>query len=120
MKMRLHGRDDIKYSGPQTEDFVFVSAVDTSYPIQDSFYAENQLFEKYASSGTVIAVLGMIAFGMLIVCLVWLTIVAGRSNRDDELHLNWFDAMENRSGSDGSDCVMAYSGIAVRKYFITY
>ena len=88
----LTWRDDIKYSGPQTEDFVFVSAVDTSYPIQDSFYAENQLFEKYASSGTVIAVLGMIAFGMLIVCLVWLTTVAGRSNRDDELHLNWFDA----------------------------
>ena len=88
----LTWRDDIKYSGPQTADFVFVSAVDTSYPIQDSFYAENQLFEKYASSGTVIAVLGMIAFGMLIVCLVWLTIVAGRSNRDDELHLNWFDA----------------------------
>lgn len=88
----LTWRDDIKYSGPQTEDFVFVSAVDTSYPIQDSFYAENQLFEKYASSGTVIAVLGMIAFGMLIVCLVWLTIVAGRSNRGDELHLNWFDA----------------------------
>lgn len=88
----LTWRDDIKYSGPQTEDFVFVSAVDTSYPIQDSFYAENQLFEKYASSRTVIAVLGMIAFGMLIVCLVWLTIVAGRSNRDDELHLNWFDA----------------------------
>lgn len=88
----LTWRDDIKYSGPQTEDFVFVSAVDTSYPIQDSFYAENQLFEKYASSGTVIAVLGMIAFGMLIVCLVWLTIVAGRSNRDDELHLKWFDA----------------------------
>lgn len=88
----LTWRDDIKYSGPQTEDFVFVSAVDTSYPIQDSFYAENQLFEKYASSGTVIAVLGMIAFGMLIVCLVWLTVVAGRSNRDDELHLNWFDA----------------------------
>lgn len=88
----LTWRDDIKYSGPQTEDFVFVSAVDTSYPIQDSFYAENQLFEKYASSGTVIAVLGMIAFGMLIICLVWLTTVAGRSNRDDELHLNWFDA----------------------------
>lgn len=88
----LTWRDDVKYSGPQTEDFVFVSAVDTSYPIQDSFYAENQLFEKYASSGTVIVVLGMIAFGMLIVCLVWLTTVAGRSNRDDELHLNWFDA----------------------------
>lgn len=88
----LTWRDDVKYSGPQTEDFVFVSAVDTSYPIQDSFYAENQLFEKYASSGTVIAVLGMIAFGMLIICLVWLTTVAGRSNRDDELHLNWFDA----------------------------
>lgn len=88
----LTWRDDVKYSGPQTEDFVFVSAVDTCYPIQDSFYAENQLFEKYASSGTVIAVLGMIAFGMLIVCLVWLTTVAGRSNRDDELHLNWFDA----------------------------
>lgn len=88
----LTWRDDVKYSGPQTEDFVFVSAVDTSYPIQDSFYAENQLLEKYASSGTVIAVLGMIAFGMLIVCLVWLTTVAGRSNRDDELHLNWFDA----------------------------
>ncbi len=28
----------------------------------------------------------------LIICLVWLTVVAGRSNRDEELHLNWFDA----------------------------
>lgn len=88
----LTWRDNIKYSGPQTEDFVFVAAVDTNYPIQDSFYAENQLFEKYASSGMAVAALGMISFMTLIICLVWLTVVAGRSSRDEELHLNWFDA----------------------------
>lgn len=33
----LTWRDNIKYSGPQTEDFVFVAAVDTNYPIQTAF-----------------------------------------------------------------------------------
>lgn len=39
-----------------------------------------------------VAALGMISFMTLIICLVWLTVVAGRSSRDEELHLNWFDA----------------------------
>ncbi len=64
MKMRLHGETILNIPDHRRKILCFVSAVDTSYPIQDSFYAENQLFEKYASSGTVIAVLGMIAFGM--------------------------------------------------------
>lgn len=95
----LTWRDEVKYSGPQREEFVFVAAVDTKYPIQDNFYAENQLFEKYASSGIMIAVLGMVSFGILLVCVVWLTVVAGRSSHDDEIHLNWFDAWKTEAAA---------------------
>lgn len=85
-------RDEIKYSGPQRDNFVFVAAVDTKYPIQDNFYAENKLFEKYASRGMTIAALAMISLGILIVCIVWLTAIAGRTSDENGVRLNWFDA----------------------------
>lgn len=72
-------------------DFVFVAAVDTSYSIQDVFYDGAKVYAKFAPYVKV-AGIGFAA-GMIIVLLslVWLGIVAGRTAEDEELHLNVFD-----------------------------
>lgn len=84
-------RDEIKLSGPQEKDFIFAACVDTAYPIQDDFFTEHQLFEKYGSNANEVAILGLGAGLLFLVCTVWLALIAGRNNVDDKLHLNWFD-----------------------------
>ena len=84
-------KDLIQYSGPAEENFVYAVGVDTSYPIQDSFYSQNQIYEKYGSRMQGIAILGLAAAILFLTGIVWLTIIAGRNIKDEELHLNWFD-----------------------------
>lgn len=84
-------RDMAKYTGTNEDDFVFAAAVDTAYPIQDSFYAENRLYEQYGSSAREVAFLGLAAGILAVVGIIWLTFVAGRRAKDEELHLCWFD-----------------------------
>ncbi len=84
-------RDEVKYSGFDEENFLFAAAVDTAYPVQDVFYTENALYEKYGSSARRVAVFGCISAVLLIVSILWLTVIAGRSDKDEELHLNAFD-----------------------------
>ena len=84
-------RHTVENMGTAGEDFVYAVGINTDYPVQDSYYGQNQRYEKYAP-----AIQGVIAMGILSVVgilgiLVWLTIVAGRTNRDGELHLNFFD-----------------------------
>lgn len=84
-------RSGIKYTGPIQDDFIFAAAIDTDYPVQDAFYKENRLYEKYGSRirGTIFW--GSGALIIFLVCVLWLAVVAGRSSTDEELHLNWFD-----------------------------
>lgn len=84
-------RDMVKTSGLDEEEFLFAAAVDTSYPVQDSLYTENALYEKYGGSARMIAGFGCLAVLLLIGSVLWLTVVAGRSDKDKELHLNAFD-----------------------------
>lgn len=84
-------RDAVKYSGLDEEEFFFAASVDTTYPVQDSFYSENALYDKYGGSARRIAVFGCLAAVLLLGCILWLTVVAGRSDKDDALHLNAFD-----------------------------
>lgn len=84
-------RDMVKNSGFDEENFLFAASVDTAYPVQDSFYSENALYEKYGGSARRIAVFGGAAAVLLLISILWLTVVAGRSDKDDELHLNAFD-----------------------------
>lgn len=84
-------RSGIKYTGPIQDDFIFAAAIDTDYPVQDAFYKENRLYEKYG-----LRIRGTIFWGsgaliIFLVCVLWLAVVAGRSSTDEELHLNWFD-----------------------------
>lgn len=84
-------RDSVKYSGLDEEDFVFAAVVDTEYPIQDTFYTENALYDRYGSSVRQVAGFGVLAAVLLVGSILWLVVIAGRSDRDEELHLNAFD-----------------------------
>lgn len=84
-------RDDVKYSGGKENGFIYAVGVDTSYPIRDAFYTEAKWYEKYGSSAREVAWIGIAAGIMAVLVIVWLTVVAGRSDKDDELHLNGFD-----------------------------
>ena len=64
-------------SNSWTDDYVFAFAIDTTYPVQDQFYQENQIYVRYAPFARMVLGIGVVtAFGA-IVCLIWLTIIAG-------------------------------------------
>lgn len=91
----LSWRESVKYSvqyaGGKDEDFVFAIGIDTSYPIKDGFYSGAYLYERYGSNIRQTAVAGIIMALALIGIMIWLTVTAGRSGKDEELHLNAFD-----------------------------
>lgn len=70
---------------------VFLAAVDTSYPVQDIFQENRKAYEQYspyvglAEAGLLVSVVGYI------VCLIWLTMIAGRKIAEEGVHLNGFD-----------------------------
>ncbi|XCP85212.1 HAMP domain-containing sensor histidine kinase [Roseburia hominis] len=77
-----------------SENHICVFAVDTKYPIQDSFYQEYQQYNRYTSLSSVVAVtmiLGGIGF---VVCLIWLTVIAGRNNREEGISLMFVDRIK--------------------------
>lgn len=84
-------RDEVRYSGNKENGFIYAAGVDTSYPIKDPFYSEARLYEKYGSSAKEVVWLGIVAGVMAVIIIIWLTIVTGRNDKDDELHLNAFD-----------------------------
>lgn len=84
-------RDTIKYSGLNEDEFLFAASVDTSYPIQDVFHNENETYIKYGAGAKTIGVFACAAAVIAVICVLWLCVVAGRNNLDEELHLNAFD-----------------------------
>lgn len=83
--------NQIRYGGISEEDFIFAAAVDTKYPVQDEFYSENELYKEYGSYARYLIFWGLTAAVIFLINVLWLIVTAGRSSRDDELHLNWFD-----------------------------
>lgn len=76
-----------------TEDYVFAFGVDTDYPIQDDFFAENENYEQYAPLSRNVFLLGLLTGLGAAVCLIWLTIVSGRSNKEEGVSLQAIDKM---------------------------
>ncbi|MDO4313810.1 MAG: histidine kinase dimerization/phospho-acceptor domain-containing protein, partial [Eubacteriales bacterium] len=77
-------------SGP-AEDFEFVVALDTSYPVQDAYYYARENYQQISGNIGGMLVMGIISAVILLVSVVWLTAVAGRRPEDEELHLHPFD-----------------------------
>lgn len=83
----------------EPQDFVFVMGVDTKYPVQDTFYYESHSYSYY-QSGIGLAISGAVLSGiLLLVCVIWLTVVAGRKPGDQELYLIGFDHLPTEIGA---------------------
>ena len=79
------------YSSEKKWNSVFAVAVDTTYTIQDQFYNNKVAYDNnipYFKGTTWLLVLSIILF---LGATIWLTLEAGRTAEDEELHLNGFD-----------------------------
>lgn len=79
------------YSSEKKWNSVFAVAVDTIYTIQDQFYQNKVAYDNnipYFKGTTWLLVLSIILF---LGATIWLTLEAGRTAEDEELHLNGFD-----------------------------
>lgn len=79
------------YSSEKKWNSVFAVAVDTTYTIQDQFYQNKAAYDNNIPyfKGTIwLLVLSIILF---LGATIWLTLEAGRTAEDEELHLNGFD-----------------------------
>lgn len=79
------------YSSEKKWNSVFAVAVDTTYTIQDQFYHNKVAYDNnipYFKGTTWLLVLSIILF---LGATIWLTLEAGRTAEDEELHLNGFD-----------------------------
>ena len=89
----------LDYADGIGNDYVFAAAVDTDYPIQDIFYTcqkEYGIYAPYLNSAIFVAAISLVLF---IISLVWLTICAGRSTQDEELHLISYDHWKTLFGA---------------------
>lgn len=75
----------------ESEDFVYAVAVDTAFPILDEYAEANAAYKEYAPYMSVMVILAIVSAAVLIGCIVWLTIVAGRRPDNEELHLCRWD-----------------------------
>ena len=75
----------------QDESYVFALSVDTSYPVQDSFYTESRMYEQHGGTAIRVFAAGVAAAILFALGLIWLTFAAGRRPEDEELHLSGFD-----------------------------
>ena len=79
------------YSSEKKWNSVFAVAVDTTYTIQDQFYQNKVAYDNnipYFKGTTWLLVLSIILF---LGATIWLTLEAGRTAEDEELHRNGFD-----------------------------
>lgn len=74
-----------------SDDFVFAIQVDGEFPVKDALSDDKEYYDKYAGwLLPAIACCGTAAL-ILLIGFIWLTIVAGRKQGDEEVHLCAFD-----------------------------
>lgn len=83
-----------------TKDYTFVVMVDTSYPVaDDSFALAAKDYEKWAPyQGTYAGLTASFAI-LFVASFLWLTMIAGRKETDEEIHLNTFDGWKTELGA---------------------
>ena len=73
------------------EDYEIALFVDTSFPIEDSYAMSAREYRTYTRWVRPLMAAGISCTILFMVCLVWLTVVAGRQSENEELHLCAFD-----------------------------
>ena len=80
-------------------EFVFMTGVDTKYPVKDSYYKNAHFYEKYSPFVRGVSAGMILAFLIFCASVVWLVVIAGRTERDGELHLYKFDRCKTEIGA---------------------
>lgn len=80
-------------------EFVFMTGVDTKYPVKDSYYKNAHFYEKYSPVVRGVSAGMILAFLIFLASVVWLVVIAGRTERDGELHLYKFDRCKTEIGA---------------------
>lgn len=83
----------------ESDNYIFVAAVDTDFPVQDVFYTYNQNYRQYAPYINMASAFIIVGTALCLIIIVWLTAVAGRNSEDEELHLNSFDYWKSELGA---------------------
>lgn len=78
-------------AGTQSEDYIFIVALDTDYPVQDIYLYMKDNYQKFAGKAGFMIQLAIGTAVLLLGIIIWLTAVAGRRPEDEELHCNVFD-----------------------------
>ncbi len=108
------------------EDYLAVSAVDTTYPIQDIFYEASKNYYEYEPYMDDAVTALFVSVLLLVIAVVWLTVVAGRkADGNGELYLHPFDRWKTELSAAltaGPWLVLTallignWSGVGIREY----
>lgn len=89
----------IYMSDSENGDFVFMTGVDTTYPVKDTYYKNAQFYEKNSPVVRGIGAGIIAALLVFLACTIWLVVIAGRTEKDGELHLYRFDHCKTEIGA---------------------
>lgn len=73
---------------------VFVAAVDTAYPIQDSFYTSMKEYQHYAPYLEICKVGLVLSILLFVTAVIWLTLITGRRADSEELYVTSFEKVK--------------------------
>lgn len=83
------------------DDLIFAATLDKELPIQDAFYLEKENYDKFNPNRALLIVVWVLSIVVLVTGFVWLTLIAGRKETDEELHLNGFDKVPTELAAAG-------------------
>lgn len=93
--------------GDDKGQYVFVVAVDTKYPIQDSFYTMSREYQKYFPLARSILMGGFLSLALFVICFIWLTVVTGHINGKEGITLGMFDKIKTEIAAGGFCALLA-------------
>lgn len=74
-------------------DYIFAIQIDTDFPAEDFMAKESRFYNQFQDLTIPVIRVAVCALVFLLLGLIWLTITAGRSSKDDGIHLLAFDRM---------------------------
>ena len=69
----------VNLSNADKGEFVFMTGVDTKYPVKDSYYKNAHFYEKYSPFVRGVSAGMILAFLIFFASVVWLVVIAGRT-----------------------------------------
>lgn len=73
------------------DNYIFAAYVDQDLLHNDAFTVGKTVFDSYSGFMKPVFFLCILSVLLFLIALIWLTVAAGRSNADEELHLCFFD-----------------------------